>query len=238
MAVSDVVADYVRRDDGSERAVHLLPAAAAVRLGPVTVVSEGSGDREGARVLVDAWFSGWDAGAAAVLAEELGPHDVGVVLLRTPAADLPVGPIIAAVSEAGLRVVRAQAVTGGAARTVVVLTHDVTVPLRTHLLGTPIPDDDASRARLAAEWLVEGLQLRAGLTRAEEQVRELQAQCAQLSERALAAESSLERVRTEGGLAGLRRDSVRSVELVRTSGLAGLGRVLRGLRRRLGGPRH
>lgn len=236
MAVSDVVADYLRREDGPDRTVHLLPAAAEVRLGPLAVATSGSADREGARILVDAWFTGWDAAAVTALADQLGPHDVGVVLLRTPPADLPVGPVIAAVSEADLRVVRAQAVTGGAARTVVVLTRDLTVPLRTHLLGTPIRDDDASRARLAAEWLVEGLQLRAGLNRAEEQVRQLEEQCERQTERAVAAELAVERIRSERGMAGLRRDVAKGVEIVRGSGFSGLGRVARATRRRLLGP--
>ena len=247
MALADVLVDYVERQDGTRRHVHLLPDAAGMRVSPVEVepwpgddvaVPAGEG-----RVLVDAWLDPWDSARVVALARRLGVHDVGVVLLRTQAADLPVGPVVGAFGGAGLRVVRVQPLTAGAARTLVAVTADPTVPVRTPVLGSVVDDDPAARARLANEWLLEGVQLRAALTRAEHELQTLgQALQTARDERdsvaasLRAAERELARIREHGLRARahhLRVDAQRAAALVREDPAGGIRDVGRAVGRRL-----
>ncbi|PKW27220.1 hypothetical protein [Phycicoccus duodecadis] len=240
MALSDIVEDYLHVDGAPDRTVYRLPDAAAVRLGSVPVAEGPADDTSAPALLVDAWFGGWEAARVDALAQRLGEHDVSLVLLRTPASELPVGPLLASVAAAGLRVVRAQTVTAGAARVVVVLTRDPSVPVRTHLLGTVVLDTDAARARMTAEWLVEGLQLRAGLVAASARAEQLAADLAEqraegkrLAERVRTAESALAKARAERGLAGVRSDATKTLKVIRQDPANGVGRVARAARRRL-----
>lgn len=240
MALSDIVEDYLHVDGAPDRAVYRLPDAAAVRLGSVVVADGSADDTSAPRLLVDAWFGGWEAARLDALTQRLGEHDVALVLLRTPASELPVGPLLASVAAAGLRVVRAQTITAGAARVVVVLTRDPSVPVRTHLLGTVVLDTDAARARMTAEWLVEGLQLRAGLVAASARADQLAVHLAEqraegerLGERVRTAEAALAKARPERGLTGVRSDASRALKVIRQHPVNGFGRVARAARRRL-----
>jgi hypothetical protein len=165
MSLVEVLAEHV----DAHRVVVALPSTQEVRLGAVEAVpwSADGPAPDGAKVVLDAWPTGWRSDRLTELLAVLGPRDLGVVLLPEAPEELPVGSLVTAVTDAGLRVVRAAAVSARPARTMVVLTADPTEPLRGHLLGTAIASDDASRLRLANEWVVESLQLRSAVGRLE-----------------------------------------------------------------------
>lgn len=244
MALEDLVTDYLTTADGSRRSVERLPAAAAVRLGALEPAAQEAARDDGPCVLVDAWFAAWDDAAPGGLAERLGPRDVAVVLLRTTPAELPVGPVVSSICGAGLRVVRAEPVSAGAAKTVLVLTRDPDLPLRTAVLGTAVPDAAAARTRLESEWLVEGLQLRAALYRSEadraqtaEQAVALRAERDTL-ERALREQQARRAGGWKGRLAAGRRDASRALHILREDPRAGATRIAEAARRRWRGSGH
>lgn len=95
------------------------------------------------------------------LTPHLGDRDVAVLLFRNEPDTLPLGRLLATLSAGGLRVLEARGTADGQGRTIIAVTRDATLPMRSYAVGEPVPDTDAARARLANEWQVERLQLRA-----------------------------------------------------------------------------
>lgn len=160
--------DYVSSTSatvGPDAAVTLLPGSETLggvvpagQLG--TDVPEG----EGARAVVVAHApQGEEVAALAGLGEAIGEHGLGILALVVTPDALPVGPLVAAATQSGLRVVRAQGVAHRRARTVLTVTRDAEVPVTAYLADTPVASDEKATLRLANEWLVEGLALRASL---------------------------------------------------------------------------
>ncbi|HEU5143732.1 MAG TPA: hypothetical protein VFT81_01040 [Dermatophilaceae bacterium] len=191
MSIAELVAGY-RRGAAGERCVQFYPAAedlarrvpdatAAVPIAeaPTGEGSTGESTHEGTageqpggqgegRVLLEFVPAGDEASCVERRAGSLGPHDVLVLAMRVRPEGLPVGPLVQAVCASGLRVVRAEGVRHAqGAQTVLVLTSDRDEPQRSYLLGQDLPESEATRLRQANEWAVEGLQLRALVSRRE-----------------------------------------------------------------------
>lgn len=173
MSLVELVGRYAA--DG--RAVAYLPEARPLtgRMSSPSVVPEGQ-PAPARAVVVGVGAAGAEVAGVRGLGEVLGEQCIGVLALAAPADELPLGAVLAALGEQGLRVVAVETGAPVAARTVLVLTRDRSVSQASYLLGQEVPEDRATGDRRANEWLVEGLVCRARLTTLEEQVGMLRTQ--------------------------------------------------------------
>lgn len=257
MSLSDYVST-ARASLGDGARVRLLADSEALR-GVVpedaTVAGEGgegTDDAAGAGLTVAHAPLGDEVAALQRLGSSLGERGLGVLALVADPGVLPVGPLVAAAAAAGLRVVRAEGIHHRRARTVLTVTRDPEVPVAAYLAENDVASGAAASARLANEWLVEGLALRARaddlaerLRGSEDEVRLLRVRVDDLTagakaERA-AVQAELEEarraVRVEKARAaqgpGLR--ARRAVSLLRQDPVEGSRRIARAAARRLQG---
>lgn len=190
---------------------------------------------------------GDEVGALHRLAEAVGERGVGVLALVAEPSALPVGPLVAGTSELGLRVVRAQGIQHRRARTVITVTRDAEVPVTAYLADTSVASGDRAAARLANEWLVEGVALRATVEQltlrlqgAEEEAALLRVRLDEVQSRARDERQALEQE-----LAAARRAAAqaaqgpavkvrRAVALLRKDPVGGSRRIARSAAKRLG----
>jgi hypothetical protein len=165
-----------------------------------------------APVVVDLVQRGNEAEAITALGDLVGDRGVGVLILASPPAEMPVGRIVEALGQAGLRTVQAEGLASRYGRTVLALTRDREVPQRSYLLDQPVPSTDAAALRLANEWAVAGLQQRAASGLAEDQLagardeaKELRLEIDRLS-----AEWAAERARLRARIEELKDRGVRA----------------------------
>lgn len=248
MTVAHVVSTWTS-DTEQAREVVVMPAAGVMleRLAGAVAWVDGAA-AQGSRVILDVVPLGSERQALGVLASRLGEQDVAVLLVRQPPEELPLGLLVTALTELGLRVLQAERGDTGLGRTVVVVTRDASLPQRGYLLGSPVGADEAGRRRKENEWALEALQLRAAsalaLARAEGAAAEVVALRAELeaSQRRLAEarrqvidereanRSGWERLRTRAAA-----DARKASALLKDNPAAGVGRISRSAARRLKG---
>ena len=192
MALKELVSSYTGGD--AERQVVSTEAAAPLAeafadgRGPG---EDGEGGAVGAAVRVDLAASGQEVETAERVLGSAGDRDVVVLLCAARPEELPVGPLVDVVTRAGVRVVRVEGLRTRHARTAIVLTRDSSVPAVSYLLGHAVPDDHSAHRRLANEWQLEGLQLRALTATLERRLEGALAEAAALRVEKAAVESSL-----------------------------------------------
>ncbi|EAP97502.1 hypothetical protein JNB_18568 [Janibacter sp. HTCC2649] len=179
------LSDYVSSTSaavGADAVVTLLAGSETLNgVVPTNLARTDAGESEGGRAVVVAHApQGEEVTALETLAEAIGDRGVGILALVVAPDALPVGPLVAAATETGLRVVRAQGVQHRRARSVLTVTRDSEVPVTAYLAATPVATDERATLRLANEWLVEGLALRAGLERLAARQRGAEYEAAQL----------------------------------------------------------
>ncbi|KGN40910.1 hypothetical protein [Knoellia aerolata] len=163
--------------------------------------------RTASAVVVHRAASGSETGALTVLAELLGDHGIGVLVLDTALTSLPLGAVLRTLGEGRLRALAVHSMSSSGARAAVVVTRDLEVPLRSHVLGEPFPTSgpDASLRR-DNELVVEAVvarAMRAELERrlrvAAEEERRLQAQVEQMRGELAAESKAVTQARAEVG---------------------------------------
>jgi hypothetical protein len=163
--------DYVsttRTGLGDTAGVRLLDDSEALR---GAVPEEAGTEADGRSVVVGHAPLGDEVAVLGRLADAIGDAGIGVLVLVAEPSALPVGPLLAAATEHGLRVVRAQGVAHRRARTVLSVTRDAEVPVTAYLSQTPVATDDRAALRLANEWVGEGVALRAAVDQLTERLR-------------------------------------------------------------------
>lgn len=219
MALGEVVSSYTG-GEGGRRVVHTEAAAPlAQALQGSSPVGDGTGD--GPFVLVDLAQRGAEAAVLEKGLAAAGPHDVLALLLVSLPEDLPVGPLVDVVTRAGARVVQVEGLRTRHARTVLVVTRDEEVPAVSYLLGHAVPRDDAALRRLANEWQLEGVQLRALTATLERRLEGAVAESAALRVEKASVESRLAEQAREHA------STVSALERRLASGEPGLGSRLR-----------
>ncbi len=167
LSLSDYVAS-ARTTLGDDAGVRLLAGSEALD----AVVPDDARDADGPRaVLVAHAPLGAEVETMRRLGEVLGDRHLGVLALVVEPGALPVGPIVSAAVADGLRVVRAEGVNHRRARTVLTVTRDPQVSMAAYLGDDDVASSDSASARLVAEWLVEGLALRARLDELAQRLR-------------------------------------------------------------------
>ncbi|GGB84484.1 hypothetical protein N798_11235 [Knoellia flava TL1] len=223
MALKELASSYTGGDAGRR----LVYTEAAAPLAQALADGRGAGEDDGVdtAVRVDLAPSGREVESVERALASAGDRDVVVLLCVSLPENLPVGPLVDVVTRAGARVVRVEGLRTRHARTALVLTRDASVPGVSYLLGHAVSEDDSAQRRLANEWQLEGLQLRALAATLERRLEGALSEAAALRVEKAAVESrlsaqakeharsvaSLERRLAEGGLGPRIRRAARTI---------------------------
>jgi len=184
MKISEMVARHAGDERRPSAVIVLRPSAedlaSTLTGGPVVRSWDDDAPEEpGTRTVVEVIAPGNEVEQIAGLSAALGDTDVALLLFGPPPEMLPVGVVTDALSRHRLTVLDACGTEYRSGRTTLVVSRDSERPQRAYLTGTPIPDDEPGRLRQRNEWIIEGMQLRAGLHLLE---RRLGGQTAELSQ--------------------------------------------------------
>ncbi|MDN5789278.1 MAG: hypothetical protein L0H25_00220 [Micrococcales bacterium] len=162
MSIAEIIAEYVPAVEGP-RSILLLAGARhlAERVPGAGTYEPGDPRPGGAAILVGAARPGGESDEVDTVATAVHEGDVLVLLLGATPTELRVGPLVQSVTAGGLRVVRIEELEAPLRGTLLIACRGALLPRASYLLGEAIPDTERAYERLANEWAIEGLQLRA-----------------------------------------------------------------------------